>query len=259
MVEIDFNSDLGESFSVYRLGSDEAILQHVTSANIACGFHAGDAQTIAATVRAAHRAGVAIGAHPGFPDLQGFGRRTMQLSVDEIYNITVYQVGALKTFAEAVGGRLAHVKAHGALYNLAARDRDVSDALCAAVRDIDPSLIFYGLAGSQLVDAARDAGLSVAQEVFADRTYQDDGTLTPRGHPAALITDVDQSVRQVLGMLEEGRVRALSGAWVPVQPDTLCIHGDQPGAANFAQQIRDALTRAGVLVKAPTTSTLCHV
>lgn len=251
MADIDFNSDLGESFGAYRLGDDGAILPHVTSANIACGFHAGDAQTISATVRACIASGAAIGAHPGFPDLQGFGRRTMRMTADEIRDITIYQIGAVKAFAEAAGGRLAHVKPHGALYNQAARDRDMADALCAAVHAVDPSLVFYGLAGSQLVAAARDAGLQVAEEVFADRTYQDDGSLTPRGRADALITDVDTAVRQVLGMLDKGVVRSVNGVDVPVRPDTLCLHGDQPGAAEFARQIRSALDRAGVQVRAP--------
>ncbi|SAK90722.1 LamB/YcsF family protein [Caballeronia hypogeia] len=251
MPTIDFNSDMGESFGVYRLGADREVLRHVTSANIACGFHAGDPRTIRATVHAAVEANVAIGAHPGYHDLQGFGRRPMQLSPDEIYDITVYQVGAVKAFAEACGGRLAHVKAHGALYNVAARDHDVARALCAAVRDIDRDLIFFGLSGSKLVDAAREAGLRCAQEVFADRTYQDDGALTPRGDPRAMITNVDEAVEQVMTMLECKRVRSVNGAWVDVQPDTLCIHGDQPGAAAFAAAVSGALRAAGVTIQAP--------
>ncbi|EHP43699.1 LamB/YcsF family protein [Cupriavidus basilensis OR16] len=251
MAEIDFNSDMGESFGIYRLGDDAAVLPHVTSANIACGFHAGDAQTMAATVRAATALGVSLGAHPGFADLQGFGRRAMQLGRDEIYNITVYQVGALHAFAAAAGNRLAHVKPHGALYNQAARDGAMARALCEAVRDVDPSLVFYGLAGSALVTAAREAGLAVAQEVFADRTYQDDGSLTPRSHPAAMITDVEASIAQVLRMVRDGVVRSLGGVDVPVRADTLCIHGDQPGAAGFARRIRAALEAEGITVRAP--------
>lgn len=249
--ELDFNSDLGESFGVYRLGDDAAVLPHVSSANIACGFHAGDPRTIARTVQAARAAGAAVGAHPGFPDLPGFGRRDMQLSADELYAITVYQVGAVKAFAEAAGTRLAHVKPHGALYNLAARRREIAEPICAAVRDVDPALVFYALAGSAMVDAARDAGLRVAQEVFADRTYQDDGSLTPRGDPRALITDVDISIRQVFGMLRDGVVHSVNGVAIPIEPDTLCIHGDQPGAAAFAQRIRAALDEAGIAVRPP--------
>ncbi|MDP9651580.1 LamB/YcsF family protein [Paraburkholderia caledonica] len=251
MPSIDFNSDMGESFGVYRLGADREVLRHVTSANIACGFHAGDPRTISATVRAAVEANVAIGAHPGYHDLQGFGRRAIQMSADEIYDITVYQIGAVQAFSQASGARLAHVKAHGALYNVAARNHGVAAALCAAVRDVDSSLIFYGLSRSKLVDAANEAGLRCAQEVFADRTYQGDGSLTPRSDPRALITDVNVAVEQVMTMLESRRVRSLNGVWVDVQPDTLCIHGDQPGAAAFAEAVSGALKAAGVTIEAP--------
>jgi 5-oxoprolinase (ATP-hydrolysing) subunit A len=251
MPTIDFNSDLGESFGVYKLGADREVLRHITSANIACGFHAGDPRTIRATVRAAVEANVAIGAHPGYNDLHGFGRRAIPMSADEIYDITVYQIGAVKAFAEASGGRLAHVKAHGALYNVAARNHEVATALCAAVRDVDRNLIFYGLSGSKLVDAANEAGLRCAQEVFADRTYQDDGSLTPRSDPRALITDADIAVEQVMSMLETRRVRSVNGNWVDVQPDTLCIHGDQPGAAEFAAAVSGALKAAGVTIRPP--------
>lgn len=256
MISIDLNSDIGESFGIYRLGSDREVLAHVTSANIACGFHAGDPHTIANTVRAAIDAGVAIGAHPGFPDLQGFGRRNMHLNPDEVYNITVYQVGALKAFAEAAGGRLAHVKIHGALHNQAVRDKNLSRALCAAVKAVDQGLIFFALAGSELVNAAHEIDLAVAQEVFADRTYQDDGSLTSRNDPRAMITDVEVSIRQVLDMLLNRTVRSLSGHLVPVQPDTLCIHGDQPGAAEFAFRIREVLRIEGIAVVAPNTNRL---
>ena len=251
MVSIDLNSDLGESFGIYRLGSDREVLAHVTSANVACGFHAGDPQTIADTVQTAIEAGVAIGAHPGFPDLQGFGRRTMHMGPEEVYNITLYQVGAVKAFAEAAGSRLAHVKIHGALHNQAVRDGNLARAICASVKAIDRDLVFFALAGSELVNAAREVGLSVAQEVFADRTYQDDGSLTPRSNPRAMITDVKELVRQVLDMLSNGKVRSLSGRWVPVQPDTLCIHGDQAGAAEFAAKIREVLRAEGITVEAP--------
>ncbi|MBB2930542.1 LamB/YcsF family protein [Paraburkholderia silvatlantica] len=251
MPSIDFNSDMGESFGVYQMGADLDVLRHVTSANIACGFHAGDPRTISRTVDVALKAGVAIGAHPGFNDLLGFGRRAMHLDADEIYDITVYQIGAVKAFAEARGGRLAHVKAHGALYNMAARNRDMAAALCAAVRDVDRSLIFYGLSGSQLVEAAREADLRCAEEVFADRTYQDDGSLTPRGHPQAMITDVAIAVEQVMSMVERRQVKSVNGGWIDVAPDTLCIHGDQPGAAQFAAQISAALRDGGVTIRAP--------
>ena len=249
MASIDFNSDVGESYGVYRLGDDAAVLDHVTSANVACGMHAGDPQTIAATIGLAIARGVSIGAHPGFADLQGFGRRPMQLGRDELNHLMVYQIGALQAFCKAAGTRLAHVKAHGALYNMAARDPVMARAIADAVFAVDPQLVFYGLAGSALVRSAREAGLVVAEEVFADRSYQDDGTLTPRSHPRAMITDIEQSVAQVLRMVRSGVVSSINGVDVHVQPDTLCIHGDQPDAANFARAIRQALEAEGVSIR----------
>lgn len=251
MPEIDFNSDLGEGFGLYRLGDDQAVLAQITSANIACGFHAGDPRIMRQTVAAAVAAGVAVGAHPSFPDLQGFGRRKMSLSPDEAYECVLYQVGALSGFATAQGTTLQHVKPHGALYNQAAADPALAGAICEAVRDFDPNLYLYGLANSTLTDAGEALGLKVRHEVFADRTYQADGTLTPRSQANAMITDAEQAVAQVLCMLREGHVVAVDGTRVPVRADTLCIHGDQPGAAAFARAIRQALTREGVNVRAP--------
>lgn len=249
MPVIDLNSDVGESYGIYRLGNDAAVLDHVTSANVACGMHAGDPQTIAATVALALARGVAIGAHPGFADLQGFGRRPMQLARAELYHLVLYQIGALQAFCKAAGTRLSHVKAHGALYNMAARDSAMAGALCDAVRDLDPQLLFYGLAGSTMVQSARAAGLTVAEEVFADRSYQNDGSLTPRSDARAMITDVQQSVAQVLRMVRSGVVRSIGGVDVAVRADTLCIHGDQPRAAQFAQAIRQALEADGVTIR----------
>ncbi len=217
-------------------------------------MHAGDPQTIATTVELARARGVSIGAHPGFADLQGFGRRPMQLGRDELYHLMLYQIGALQAFCRAAGTRLAHVKTHGALYNMAARDSAMARAIADAVCAVDPALVFYGLAGSDLVRSARDAGLVVAEEVFADRSYQDDGTLTPRAHPRAMITDIEQSVAQVLRMVRFGVVRSINGVDVPVRPDTLCIHGDQPDAANFARAIRQALQAEGVSIRPPGSS-----
>ena len=250
MAVIDLNCDMGESFGAWRMGNDEAVLDHVTSANIACGFHGGDPRTMRRTVAMALARGVAVGAHPGLPDLQGFGRRNMSITPDEAYEMVVYQVGALAAFAQAQGGRLRFVKAHGALYNMAARDAALAGAIAAAVADYDRSLAFVGLAGSELIRAAEKRGLRAIGEVFADRSYQDDGTLTPRSQPGAMIESVEDSVRQVLAMVLEGRVRAVSGREVPVQADTLCIHGDQPGALAFVQRIRQALAEAGVTVRA---------
>ncbi|MCG6873938.1 MAG: LamB/YcsF family protein [Betaproteobacteria bacterium] len=250
MRRIDFNCDMGEGFGAWRMGDDIALLDHVTSANVACGFHAGDPATIRRTVKAAVEKGVAIGAHPSLPDLQGFGRRPMHVSPEEIYDIIVYQVGAVDAFARACGGRLRHVKAHGALYNMAAKDRALADAVATAVRDVDRSLVLFGLSGSELIAAAQGVGVTPAAEVFADRSYQDDGSLTPRGRPGAMIEDVETSIDQVKRMVLDGIVRAQSGREVPVQADTLCIHGDQPGALEFAQRIRAALEQEGAEVRA---------
>lgn len=250
MHRIDFNCDMGEGFGAWRMGDDAALLDHVTSANVACGFHAGDPATIRRTVKAAVEKGVAIGAHPSLPDLQGFGRRPMNVSAEELYDIIVYQVGAVDAFARAAGGRLSHVKAHGALYNMAAKNRALADAIAAAVRDVDKSLVLFGLSGSELIAAARGAKLVAAAEVFADRSYQDDGSLTPRGRPGAMIEDVEISIEQVKRMVLDGIVRAQSGKEVPVHADTLCIHGDQPGALEFARRIRAALEEAGAEVRA---------
>lgn len=247
---LDLNCDMGEGFGAYTMGDDLALLAHVSSANIACGFHAGDPPTMRRLVAGALAGGVAVGAHPGLPDLQGFGRREMKVSPAEAYAMVVYQVGALAGFARAAGGRLHHVKPHGALYNMAAKDRPLADALAQAVFDIDATLVFYGLAGSAMLDAAHALGLPVASEVFADRGYLDNGALAPRGQPGALIEDADASLAQVRQMLA-GSVRALSGLEVPVRADTLCLHGDQPGALAFARRIRAALAADGVVVRAP--------
>ncbi|QCB47894.1 5-oxoprolinase subunit PxpA [Hydrogenophaga sp. PAMC20947] len=247
---LDLNCDMGEGFGAYKMGNDIEILDHVTSANIACGFHAGDPPTMRRIVAAALAKGVAIGAHPGLPDLQGFGRREMKISPAEAYAMVVYQVGALAGFAQAAGGGLNHVKPHGALYNMAAKDRALADAIAQAVFDFDPGLVFFGLAGSEMINAAHALGLRSACEVFADRSYQDDGSLSPRGQAGALIEDADQSLAQVRQMLT-GSVRAVSGLQVPVRADTLCLHGDQPGALDFARHIRGALTTDGVSLQAP--------
>lgn len=250
MARIDLNCDMGESFGAWRMGNDFEILDHVTSASIACGFHAGDPTTMRKTVEAAIAKGVAVGAHPGLPDLQGFGRRAMAIAPGEAYDIVVYQIGALAAFARAAGGRLAHVKAHGALYNMAAKDLHLSEAIAQAVHDVDPTLALFGLAASETIRAAEKVGLRAACEVFADRTYQDDGSLTPRSRPDAMIEDADTAVAQVTRMVRDGVVRSTSGTDVAVRADTLCIHGDQPGALEFVKRIRAELERAGVEVKA---------
>lgn len=248
---LDLNCDMGEGFGAYDLGDDIAILDHVSSANIACGFHAGDPPTMRRIVGAALAKGVAVGAHPGLPDLQGFGRREMKITPAEAYAMVLYQVGALAGFVQAAGGRLNHVKPHGALYNMAVRDRKLSEAIAQAVRDFDPGLVYFGLAGSVMIEAAEGLGLRACGEVFADRSYQDDGTLTPRRLPGAMITDLEQAVAQVRRMVHEGCVRALSGREIPIEAHTVCLHGDQPGALEFAVGLSSALREDGIELRAP--------
>jgi len=246
---IDLNCDMGESYGAWHMGNDDAVLKFVSSANIACGFHGGDPSTMRKTVAAALKHNVSIGAHPSLPDLVGFGRRAMQVTPQEAYDMVVYQVGALAAVAATQGTRLHHVKAHGALYNMAVKDVALSQAIARAVHDVDASLVLYGLPGSPLIDAANDLGLRAANEVFADRTYQDDGSLTPRSQPGAMIEDLDTAVAQVLRMVQDRVVRSVNGRDVPVQADTLCIHGDQPNALVFAQGLREALLKAGVEIR----------
>lgn len=247
---LDLNCDMGEGFGVWPMGDDARLLDHVTSANIACGFHAGDPGVIHRTVKLAIEKGVAVGAHPSLADLQGFGRRAMAVSPDEAYDLILYQIGAVAGFARSLGGRLAHVKPHGALYNMAAKDAALSRAIAQAVKDFDPRLVLFGLAGSELVRAGEKAGLKVASEVFADRTYQADGSLTPRSRPNAMIRDAGTAIAQVKRMVEEGKVRSVEGTDVAVTADTLCIHGDEPGALEFARRIRAALADGGIIVAA---------
>ena len=248
MARIDLNCDMGESFGAYTMGDDIAILDYVSSANIACGFHAGDPSTMRKTVREAVARGVAVGAHPGLPDLQGFGRRNMAVSPTEAYDMVLYQVGALAGYAQALGARLGHVKAHGALYNMAAKDYTLAEAIAQAVHDFDHTLVLFALAGSEMIKAAEKVGLRAAGEVFADRSYQDDGTLTPRSQPGAMIEDEEAAVLQVKRMVTQGLVRSVRGNDVAVRADTLCIHGDQPGALAFVKRIRAELERDGVQV-----------
>jgi UPF0271 protein len=247
---IDLNCDMGESFGAWAMGQDEALLDLVTSANIACGFHAGDPATMLRTVQLAATKGVAVGAHPSLPDLQGFGRRTMGITPAEARGLTLYQVGALAAFAKAAGTRLRHVKPHGALYNMAAKDRALAEAIAGAVRDFDPSLILVGLSGSELIRAGQDLDLRCAAEVFADRGYETDGSLSPRGQPGAMITDEEFAVARVLRMVLEGRVESRTGIDVAIQAETVCIHGDQPKALAFARRLRTALEGARVEVRA---------
>lgn len=247
---VDLNCDMGESFGAWRMGNDSELLTYVSSANIACGFHAGDPATMKKTMRLALEKGVAIGAHPGLPDLVGFGRREMAVSAEEVYDMVVYQVGALMGFAKAEGATLHHVKPHGALYNMAAANATLAEAIAEAVAKLDEQLILYGLAGSELVKAGEKYGLRTASEVFADRTYQADGTLTPRRQSDALITNPEQAIRQVLRMVIESKVQSQQGTEVSIMADTICIHGDGPHALPFARLIRERLVSEGILISA---------
>ncbi len=247
-MKIDLNCDMGESFGRYTLGTDAALMPYITSANIACGLHASDPLVMERTVRTARDHGVGIGAHPGFPDLQGFGRRVMHLSPEEAEAFILYQVGALAGFVRAAGATLVHVKPHGALYNLAAKDRTLAEAIARGVARFDPALILVGLANSLLIQAGQEVGLSVARETFADRAYEDDGSLRPRHLPGAVLHDPAQAAEQALSIARDGLVTAYSGQQVPVQAETLCVHGDTPTALTIAQTIRQALIEAGVEV-----------
>lgn len=251
MTIVDLNCDMGESFGAYKLGRDDEVLKYVTSANIACGFHAGDQATMRKTVRLALDHGVALGVHPGLQDLIGFGRRDMDLSPQEAYDLVVYQIGALWGFVKAEGARLQHVKAHGALYNMAAKNAALAEAIAEAVYRVDPELVLYGLAGSELITAGNKAGLRTASEVFADRTYQSDGSLTPRRQPDALITEDELSLKQVIRMVSESKVLSQQNVDVPIMADTICIHGDGVHAVEFAGKIRTSLEAAGITVQAP--------
>lgn len=247
---VDLNSDLGESFGAYKIGMDEEILQFVTSANIACGFHAGDPAVMHKTVSLALKNKVAIGAHPGLPDLVGFGRRDMAISPRDAYDMVVYQVGALYAFVKAEGAKMQHVKPHGALYNMAAKKKELAEAIAEAVYKVDPELILFGLSGSELVLAGEKLGLKTAHEVFADRTYQADGTLTPRSQPDALVTSDEQAVFQVITMVKAGKVISRQGSEVSLKAHTVCIHGDGAHALEFARRIRDSLCKESILVQA---------
>jgi 5-oxoprolinase (ATP-hydrolysing) subunit A len=245
---IDLNCDAGESFGHWTLGDDAALIPHVTSVNIACGFHAGDPAVIRCTVELARHNDVAVGAHPGYPDLPGFGRRAMDLSPQEIEDAVLYQIGAVSAFARAAGVPLTHVKPHGALYNRAARDDVVAGAIARAVVHFGDDLILVGLAGSALISAGRSAGLQVAREGFADRAYEPDGSLRSRTLDGAVLYDTGAIVAQAIKLARDGRVRTTDGE-LRLEIDTICLHGDTPGAARLAQALRDGLERAGVPVR----------
>jgi 5-oxoprolinase (ATP-hydrolysing) subunit A len=248
-MRIDLNSDLGESFGPWPMGQDVALMDSISSANVACGFHAGDPGAMRATIALARQKKVAIGAHPGFQDLVGFGRREIKASPAEVEDFVLYQVAALAGMAAAQGISLQHVKPHGALYNMACRDRARADAIAKAVASFDRSLILFGLPDSELLRAGRAAGLPVAAEVFADRAYDPDGSLTSRSKPGSVIHDTQIVVERAIRMVRDKQVVAIDGSTIALQADTICLHGDTPGAAEHARAVRVGLEAAGVEVR----------
>lgn len=242
---LNLNSDLGESFGAWKMGSDDAMLGIVNSANVACGFHAGDPNVMLSTVARARENGVSIGAHPAFPDLQGFGRRRMDIPLAELEAMIIYQIGALDACARAQGTRVTHVKPHGALSNIACADRKVADAVARAVHRLDPSLILLAPSASQLVYAGREQGLPIVEEIFADRAYLDDGNLVPRSQPGAMIHGAEASLAHVMRMVEESALVSINGKRIPVNPQSICVHGDNAEAVATAQALRDGLRKAG--------------
>jgi 5-oxoprolinase (ATP-hydrolysing) subunit A len=249
MNTLDLNCDAGESTHSKKIGNDAELFQYVTSVNIACGLHGGDAQVMYETVEMALKNDLTIGAHPSFDDREGFGRREMHLSDKEIYDTIIYQLNELSAVIEAQHGKLHHVKPHGALYNMAAKNKNMADAIAKAIFDFDKSLILLGLSGSELINAAKELSLHFVNEVFADRTYTDDGNLTSRKEKNALITDVNQSLEQVLMMVNEKKVKTISGKMISIEADTLCIHGDGEHAVEFAKAIREKLIANNILIK----------
>jgi len=244
--QVDLNSDLGESFGIYNIGSDEEVLKHITSANIACGYHAGDPVVMEKTVSIAIKNNVKIGAHPGLPDLIGFGRRAMSISYSEAKAYTKYQIGALWAFATSQNQKIQHVKPHGALYNMAAIDYNIARAIADAIYEIDKSIIFLALANSEMTKAANGAGLKVANEVFADRAYNKDGTLVARGIEGSVLHDANECAKRVVKMIKNKTVTCITGEEISLMPHSICIHGDNPKAVNFVKEIKSALISEGI-------------
>jgi len=248
MYKVDLNSDLGESFGAYSIGLDTEVIANISSANIACGYHAGDPLVMDKTVAAAKAAGVAVGAHPGYPDLMGFGRRNMVCSPGEVKAYVQYQIGALAAFAAAHGVKIQHCKTHGALYNMAAKDIDLAMAIAEAVASVDKDIILLGLANSKMIDAAKAVGIKAASEVFADRAYQADGSLVPRSKPGAVIHDKDEAIARTIRMVTEGKVTAVTGEDIAIEAHSICVHGDNPSAVEFVKNIRAELIAKGVQI-----------
>jgi len=250
MYRVDLNSDLGESYGAYKIGRDEDIIPLVSSANVACGFHAGDPDVMAKTVAACKKSGISIGAHPGFADLAGFGRRNMNVSPSELKNMIIYQIGALDAFCKSAGIKLRHVKPHGAMYNMAAKDEKLARAICEGIYEYNGSLVLLGLANSEMLKQAKLIGLPCASEVFADRAYEDDGTLVARSKPGAMIEDEDKAVERVIGMIKNHTVESVSGKTIEIIPDSVCVHGDSEKALLFVKKIREALISENIEIAA---------
>lgn len=248
MYRVDLNSDLGESFGRYTIGMDDKIIPLITSANVACGYHASDPVVMEKTVAMAKEAGIRVGAHPGFPDLMGFGRRNMSVTPGEAKAYVLYQLGALDAFCWANGMKMQHVKPHGALYNMAAKDYELAKAICQAIAEFDKNLIVLALCGGELARAARDMGLRTALEVFADRAYEEDGTLVNRRKEGAMITDEDEAIERVIRMVKEQKVKAITGKDISIQADSVCVHGDGEKALAFVGRIREALAKENISI-----------
>lgn len=246
MLRVDLNCDLGESFGNYKLGLDEEVIKFISSANVACGFHASDPLVMAKTVKIAKDAGVAVGAHPGFPDLVGFGRRNMNVLPAELKAMVQYQIGALKAFCDSNKVKMQHVKPHGAMYNMAAKDEKLAIAIAEGIAEVDDSLILLGLSGSEMLKAAEKIGLKSKKEVFADRAYEEDGTLVARTKNGSMITDENLAIERVLQMIKKGSVKAVTGKEIPIEADSICVHGDSPKALDFVKKIRAALLSEGI-------------
>ena len=248
MIKVDLNCDMGESFGNYSCGMDADVAEYISSVNAACGFHAGDPLVMEKTVQLCKKTGTAIGAHPGFPDLVGFGRRQMKVSMDELRTMVMYQVGALEAFCKAQGLKLQHVKPHGAMYNMAGKDEAMAEAICAAIYAVDPSLILLGASGSKMLEAAKAVGLKGASEVFADRAYEEDGSLVARTKPGAMITDEDEAVSRVITMVRDRKINTGTGKEIEGKADSICLHGDSAKAVLFAQEIKKALEESGIQI-----------
>jgi len=246
MYQVDLNCDLGESFGNYKLGLDEEVISYISSSNIACGFHASDPLIMDHTVKLAKKAGVCVGAHPGFPDLVGFGRRNMDVSPKEAKAMVQYQIGALDSFCRVHGIKMHHVKPHGALYNMAGKDLKLALAICEGIYEVNPELILLALSGSEMVNAAKSIGLKVAREAFADRAYEEDGSLVARTKEGAMITDENESIKRVIRMIKENKVKAITGTDISIKVDSICVHGDGIKALEFVRKIKTSLEEENI-------------